>query len=111
MADYPSVDIEWDSARIPDSGVQLDVADDGAVRGRDTYTATLYTINAVHRYVTQAERDSIMSHYASHKTVTFNFLYPVDGATYTVNYVNEPVVTEMPGGLFIVASALMGHKV
>lgn len=84
MADYPAIATDRASQRTPRAGLIMDVADDGAPRGRAMYSSTLYDFTLIHPYITAAAKNSIMSHYAAHKAVPFGYTWPADAAIYSV---------------------------
>ena len=87
MADYPVTKIDKDGSKETWLDPFLESrARDGSVKGRRLASGRRRVFNVSHRFMTDAERDALESHYDAHRTVAFNLLWPADGVTYSVIY-------------------------
>lgn len=91
MADYPSVPQQVGSERQATFNTTLDQAESGRPRLRTFYSKVWGVWKIVHR-CTPTEKNTILSHYADHKLVSFNFVFAGDGLTYVVEYGDIPQI-------------------
>ena len=96
MANYPSVPQVVGSIREPTFGTQVDRAESGRPRIRSMYSQVWSVFKVVHD-CTDTEYDSIMSHYASHQSVSFTLTWVAEATGYTVMYANSPRGTPIEG--------------
>lgn len=110
MADYPTIDTDKKSTTVPDAGIKPDNADDGTLRSRVMFGATIYTITLVHPGISAADKDSIIAHFNSEKGNTFTYTSPL-GVSYSVEYLNEPQLTPHSVDQWTVVTRLRGPAV
>ena len=75
MAIYPDIAQDEESIRKPLPSVKIEVAADGALRGRENYSETIYQFTIVHSLITAAEKDSIQTFYETNNVLAFTFNY------------------------------------
>lgn len=80
---YPSLPLHPDSKRIVRDGRAEDLSVNGATRVRRFYTADKFDFELRHVALTSAQVATLQSFYDSNMAATFDFVWPVDGATYT----------------------------
>jgi hypothetical protein len=98
MAAYPTLAHDVSSTRTPRGGIKVDTAEDGTPRARTLYSATVYDVAILHRALSSANRDSVLSHYASDKNASFSYTWPDGSVAMTAVYANAPRVEWQPGG-------------
>lgn len=109
MADYPSLPVDEGSQIQKDGGIRIDVAQNGAVRGRRLYAQTVFRITLVHRYISNSDRTTLLSHYDSHAGQRFNWTSPA-GELYGVQYLDEPAEIQHPTGDWTMTTRLIGTR-
>ncbi len=107
MAAYPTVTTDESSTRTPRGGHRLDTAEDGTVRGRTLYAATVYEFQLIHPFLSSTNRNLILAHYATDKSSSFSYTWPDGSVAHTCVYAECPQVTWHPGG-WTVATQLIG---
>jgi len=68
----------------------VDIAEDGTVRARTLYTATVYDIRLIHSGITASQRNAIFSHYAANVGEEFSYTWPDGTRAHTVVYAQAP---------------------
>jgi hypothetical protein len=109
MAAYPTVSTSVESTRAPLDGLQADLADDGTPRARTLFSAITYDFDLVHKGLASADRDSILSHYASELGNTFSYVWPDGSISHNCHYLAAPVVAASAGGSYDVRVKLRGR--
>jgi hypothetical protein len=109
MADYPALPIDDGTAPQKDAGIRMSIAEDGSVRSRRLYSATLYRFTLVHRQVSSGDRTTLLSHYAAHVGQRFDWTAPW-GDLYELEYLDEPAEIPHPNGSWTMTSRLIGTK-
>ena len=107
MADYPSVTQVIPSSELFDEGTVVERARSGKPRFHTFYSKAWGEFVIIHECY-EADKDSIIAHYAGDKFNEFNFVWAGDGDTYAVRYAARPVCTPIEGNLrWKVVSRLM----
>ncbi|RZI62324.1 MAG: hypothetical protein EOP37_03200 [Rubrivivax sp.] len=107
MAAYPNYTLLADSASDVDAGITAGRATNGKVRARRMYAAAKRSFTLTH-WLTGAEKDALMAHYAANRDDSFAFVWPQDGLSRTCIYINEPLPTQaQQPGRFVVVVKLM----
>ena len=94
MAALPTLDWLTESTRDPDDGHIVDYGQDGTARVRVLYSATQWAFTLRSAPLTDAQRDSLLSHYTLHRLATFAFTWPGGTDAYTCTYIARPTVRE-----------------
>ena len=108
MATYPNTSYDLASRVTPRPSVETDTSDGGTIRGRSLYAAEVYDITLVHKYLTEAEADTLEAFYASNKGVSVDVTWR--GDTYNAIFKGKPDTTPEGGGLWTVTSRLDGKR-
>lgn len=109
MAAYPTLTTSVRSTRAIHSGLQMDQAEDGTLRGRTLYSSSYYEFTVVHERVDATDRDSVLSHFASNLGAAVSYTWPDDSAAYTVYYAAAPQVVNEDAGRYTVTTRLVGR--
>jgi hypothetical protein len=108
MAAFPTLTHDISSRRIPASGIALDRAEDGTLRSRTLYATTTYDFELLLPNLSTADKDSVLSHYASNVNSTFSYTWPAGSVAHTVVYADYPEVIGLPNGRHDVRVRLAG---
>lgn len=85
MATYPTtLRISPSSERALKADRELERATNGALRGRMFYTSPKSVFQVEHDSLTSAEQTTFDAFYAANMNISFSFVWPQDGVTYTV---------------------------
>ena len=92
MPDYPvTPTARKETTRDPVATRIVERNDGGKPWIRDTGNGTqYYEFHVHHPFISTAQKDAILAHWAANKAVAFNYLYPIDGVTYAVVYGGRP---------------------
>ena len=108
MADYPSITQRIGTLREAASGIRMS----RAVSGRPTfrrYSVQDWFIFKVQHECSEADKDSILSHYATHRMLEFDFTFDATDETYPVQYSDAPKIQPLAGEeRWLVESYLIG---
>jgi len=106
---YPSVAQGTESKFVPINSNKLDIASNGTVRARVTYVNDVFNATVIHPYITETEKDSILTFYDSNKTGSgFDFVRIADGLTYTLIFNGRPEVYRHNSTWWSVISKMIG---
>ena len=108
MASYPSIAFSKGSQVTARNNIDLDVAEDGSVRGRKLHTKETYDAVIVHSYVPEADANAIEEFYEANPTQQVDIVWR--GATYNCYWVSKPVVEHAEGETWNVTSVLVGVR-
>lgn len=89
---YPSYPVLDESEATRDAGIQATRASNGMLKVRRLFSADKTDFTVVHA-MTRVDRDALMTFYAANSTAEFSFLWPGDGATYTVRFAAAPQIS------------------
>lgn len=91
MAAYPLTTVgRRETQREPVSTRLVERNDVGRPWVRDTGAVQYYEFKIHHPFATTAQKDSVINHWAAHKSIAFDYVYPIDGLTYQVIYSARP---------------------
>jgi hypothetical protein len=107
MASYPGVPMALDSERQPISLTRLNVTGTGTVRGTNSQTRELFRFRVLHRYISQADAQSIYANWQANKALPVDLTWK-DGNTYSVIYDGPPRVDRIKGGWWQAEASLTG---
>ena len=94
---YPTLPImRQESAASREAGMTPERATNGALKVRRLYPAEKTTFTLQH-WISPAEKSTLEAHYQANKDLSFAFVWPSDGLTYTVVYGAAPQYTDKPG--------------
>lgn len=96
MAAYPSVAQAINSVMETDDGTRVTRAPSGKPIFRKWFTADRNVFRITH-YCSNADKESIRSHYDGDWMNSFSFTYAGTGASHTVRYVGPPKYTPTEG--------------
>ncbi len=100
MAVYPNYDQEEGSYAVPDTGIRVDIATNGAPKAQRLYDQTRKAFVVRHR-LTRADKDALVSWIETNLLNTFSFTWVGDNATYTCIFDENPYrVRPLLGGWF-----------
>jgi len=108
MASYPAVAFSKSSQVTPRSVIDLDVAEDGSVRGRKIHTKETYDVVLTHNYVDEATANTIEEFYEANPTQQVDVTWR--SVTYNCWWASKPVVAHEEGGVWNVTSVLVGVR-
>lgn len=107
MNTYPSIIQVVGSRPDDDEGTVVELAESGKPRFRTFYSQTRTTFTVQHECYTP-EKDTLSAFYQANKFVAFNFVWPMDGLTYTCRFANAPKCTPAQGdGYWSITSTLV----
>lgn len=100
MAAYPDLYISRDSTISPDSGIKVDVAEDGTILYRRDSAITNFALVIVHELITASDYDDLLDFivangYGPH-TLTLK------GRDFTITLINEPEIISHRGNRYTV---------
>jgi hypothetical protein len=95
---------ESEASRL--GGIDAARASNGQLKVRRLYSADKTDFTVVHM-LTRAERDQLMAFYAANITAGFDFVWPGDGATYSVRFTAPPQIWRK--GLYYRATVRLGE--
>ena len=101
MAAFPSVAPDYGSTESWRDPLLIDVSKSGALRGRRLQPTKKLTFNLQYKNLSDANRNTIQSHYDTHRTgvsATFSFTWADSASSYTVAYASEPTWTKSAYG-------------
>lgn len=97
----PSVPQHEGTRRTPRTGTRLRYASNGSVRARATSSGVRYDVVIVHKALTLAARNSVVSFVESNRATTFDVTFEPDGSTRTCVFAEKAFdETPAPGGLW-----------
>jgi hypothetical protein len=80
---YPSIAISPDSRRLVRDGREESVSVSGVTYIRSFQASDKYDFELHHEFLSSTDISSLLSHYSSNRILTFDFVWPEDGLTYT----------------------------
>lgn len=87
MAAYPVTPVaRKESVREPVKTRLIEHNDVGRIWVRDPGVVQLYTFKVFHPFITTAQKDAILTHWAGDKGNVFDFVWVFDGVTYQCVY-------------------------
>lgn len=109
MATYPMTYVSRASRVVPEKGIRAKVTEAGNLKFRDDRGTTLYRLQIVHEWISQAQLDAILSFldtngYSGHDVID------LQGYDYVVTVVNEPTIVDHRGSLYTVETQAIGVK-
>lgn len=101
MADFPFGQSSFGEGSVAEyvDGLTLTRASNGAVRGRNLFTARKSTFKLLMPYLTSAQKTTLVSFYDTNRNLSFNLTW-IDGAVYVVLFSEPPRLMPHPGGWF-----------
>jgi hypothetical protein len=96
VANYPSIPQVVGSTQESSSGTTVDRAVSGKPRFRTYYPQTWHVFHIQHECY-DTDYDTIISHYAAHQFIGFDFVFSGDGVTYAVRYAERPQAQPIEG--------------
>jgi hypothetical protein len=87
-----------DSDVVGDDGIAVDVASNGAARGRSFYSGRKHVFVLRHTKMTAAQKTDILDTYDVNRGRTFTLTF--DGVGYTCIWTAAPKWTPVPGGYY-----------
>jgi hypothetical protein len=103
MATYPStvpnfgVNVQ-NSRQQPIEDLVIDTWPNGSARGRSYFTTGRYSWELYHGTMADADRATLKTFYDTNRLITFSFVSPWDGVTYTnVIFAAPPEYIRLPG--------------
>ena len=109
MAAYPTLPYCRGSERAIRSGVEIDLATDGTVRGRRFYAEDLYEFHLVHHAITGTQKDSLLSFWSSNRTALIEYTWDEDSAVYEVYFAAPPRIVFLRGDHYTAEVDLIGQ--
>lgn len=103
MADFPTLPHLVSSQRTPEAGIVVDYTEGGGVKARRLYTNPRFSFRLVLAPLTSGERDTLLSHYDTHKDLAFLYTWPEAATSYTCIYQSYPAVRQAEAGAYYVA--------
>ena len=107
MASYPAVPMDLDSQRQPVGLTRLNVTATGGIRGTNSQTRELFRFRVRHRYISQADAQSIYANWQANKSLPVDLTWK-DGNLYSVIYDQPPTIERIRGSWWQVESSLTG---
>lgn len=100
MASYPSYSQGLESRVTYDDGRLSDRSEGGTLKSRVLYPARKATYRVVHPYLTNAQRDTLLSFYDANTTAVVEFTWHGDTTPVAVQvkFLEVPVLTPHGGG-------------
>lgn len=99
MPTYPTtLKVSPSSTKSLKTDRQLDRASNGTLRGRVFYTAPKSSFSVEHEAMSTTDRDSFQTFYNTNMNLSFSFVWPQDGVTYTVMFGDKEPVFKPAGG-------------
>ena len=115
MADYPDIPQGVDTQLTPVSGMQIDRADSGRVRGRDFYDEASFDLELTHPLVTAADRLVLEEFYGINRSQVFTITYAGDGSVYEMIFKAPPAFSwqgvDNTGNWYTAAVSMAGKRV
>lgn len=94
MAAFPaSLKIGLQSRIVPRDGREVDHDGDGKARVRKLH-ADVFDFDLVFPRMTSAEVTTLMDFYAANSALAFDFVWPIDGVTYSQKFAARPRLVE-----------------
>lgn len=91
MSSYPSIRIDPDDAE-DEQTQDGEVFIDGAGKGKVYWPASAKRFKFTHHAVDQATAETVVGFWEANKTIPFDFVWPVDRVTYSVQFIKRPRV-------------------
>lgn len=107
MDAYPSLGQTMGSEPEIVDDVRIERATNGTLRGRALWPAQKRRFRIEHNGVAPAERDAVLSFYATHRATTFEFTWAGDGQVYVVVFARTPQHRPIGGLLWRVTCDLV----
>ena len=105
---YPVLPTSYNHKQQLDIGRELERATNGALRGRQLFTAVKSVFSITHPMLDATDLATFKAHYASNLALSFTYVNVVDGVSYTCVYgTPEPSYSPEPGGRVTVSATLM----
>lgn len=92
MPSYPDMRIDPDKAR-DEPTKEAETFYDGAGKAKVYWPESAKRFTFTHHAVDQAAVEEILAFWAANKTTPFDFVWPLDGQTYSVLFAERPLAT------------------
>ncbi len=89
MATYPTLPTEFGGDPTPESGLQIDRAEDGTARAR-AYGGDRMKITIRHPWLTSAQKSTLDAFYSSNRLIPFDYTSVHDGVTRSCLFASGP---------------------
>ena len=99
MANYPSISQIIGSEATQQSGIRIDRASNGDVRGQILYSSDRKNFRVLH-YVNSTDKSTLDTFYSTNKALEITFTWSADSQNYNCIFMDAPKYTPRKAGWF-----------
>jgi len=96
MASYPDIDFELESEAEPLNGHEVDIAEDGTIRSRISFTHQPFDFTVKHRWIPYSDIETLQDFYTDNKYLTIQLTWK-DSLVYDCVFTAPPRFNRIRG--------------